>query len=130
MEERMKVYREISGAPKPVGPYSAAVASNGLVFLAGQIPLDPETGQMVSGGIEAQTAQVLSNIRAVLQGVGSSPEKIVMTTIFLSEIQFGKAVNELYSKFVNLDLPPARQTVAVKDLPMGALVEISVIAAC
>lgn len=124
----MEVFRELSGAPKPVGPYSAAVRANGMLYLAGQIALDPNTGALVSGGIEAQTSQVLANLDAVLRGCGSERAKIVMTTIFLCDIADGKVVNELYAKFVSADAPPARQTVAVKALPLGALVEISVIA--
>ena len=125
----MEFVKNVVGAPKPVGPYSPAVKSNGLVFLAGQIGLDAQSGVMVEGGVEAQARQVLANISAVLDASGSSADKIVMTTIFLANIADSKLVNEIYSKFVNLEAPPARQTVAVKDLPLGALVEISVIAA-
>lgn len=125
----MKHFREIAGAPKPVGAYSAAVVHNGVAYLAGQIALGPEGGSLVEGDVTAQAKQVLSNLKTVLEGVGSSPEKILMTTIFLANISDSKAVNELYGKFVSQENPPARQTLAVKDLPMGALVEISVIAA-
>ena len=125
----MKVLRQISGAPAPIGPYSAAVVVGELLFCAGQIALIPETGQLVDGGVKEQTEQVLRNLGAVLRGAGSSPEKIAMTTIFLTNIGDGKIVNELYGEFVAKDAPPARQTVAVKELPAGALVEISVIAA-
>ncbi len=125
----MEVMREVKGAPKPVGPYSAAVRANGMVYLAGQIALDPESGVLIGGTVEEQTAQVLKNLDAVLRGCGTEPRKIVMTTIFLTDIADGKVVNELYGRFVNTDAPPARQTVAVKALPLGALVEISVIAA-
>jgi len=124
----MQVLREISGAPKPIGPYSAAVTVGNLVFCAGQIALDPQTNQLISGGVAEQTAQVITNLKAVLKAAGSSPEKIAMTTIFLTSMADGKAVNELYSEFVSKEAPPARQTVAVKELPAGALVEISVIA--
>lgn len=124
----MDVFREVSGAPKPVGPYSAAVRAGGMLYLAGQIALNPETGTLVDGGIEAETRQVLKNLDAVLRGCGSSPAKIVMTTIFLTEIANGKLVNELYGAFVSAEAPPARQTVAVKALPLGAVIEISVIA--
>lgn len=118
------------GAPLPVGPYSQAVKTGNLVFCAGQIGVDPQTKQMVEGGILEQTGQVLSNIRAVLQAAGSSPDKILMTSVFLTESKQGPVVNELYSQFINPEAPPARQTVVVKELPMGALVEISVIASC
>jgi len=125
----MNYIRNVPGAPKPVGAYSPAVVTNGLVFVAGQVGLDPETGALVGGGLEAQTKQVLANLAAVLKASGSSPEKIAMTTIFLANIADAKVVNELYGAFVNAERLPARQTVAVKDLPLGAVVEISVIAA-
>ena len=100
-----------------------------MVYLAGQIGLVPETGEMIGDDPGQQTKQVLANIAAVLAGCGLSPADIVLTTIFLNDISHGAVVNELYEKFVNSDAPPARQTVAVRALPMGAAVEISVIAA-
>jgi 2-iminobutanoate/2-iminopropanoate deaminase len=124
----MDVLNGIQNAPAPIGPYSQAVKVGQLLFVSGQIALDPRTAQMVSGGIEQQTDQVLRNLAAVLLGAGSSPEKIVMSTIFLTEIDHGKIVNEKYGAFVSKQSPPARQTVAVKALPAGAIVEISVIA--
>lgn len=123
---------ELPDAPKPVGIYSAAVKANGLLFCAGQIGLDPTTGKIVAGGVENEAKQVLKNLAAVLRGCGSSPQEILMTSIFLANITDGKVVNELYGQFLGLSqggAAPARQTLAVKDLPMGALVEISVIAA-
>ena len=125
----MEFVKNVEGAPKPVGAYSPAVKANGFVFLAGQVGLDPSTGALVEGGLEAQTKQVLKNLAAVLNASGTSTQKIVMTTIFLANIQDAKAVNELYGQFVSADAAPARQTLAVKDLPLGALVEISLIAA-
>ena len=116
-------------APEAIGPYSHAADIGGLLFCSGQIPLDPGTGEFVPGGLEEQTEQVLKNLQIVLEGAGSAPEKILMTTIFLADIAYGKVVNEMYSSFINAEAPPARQTVAVKALPMGAMVEISVIAA-
>jgi 2-iminobutanoate/2-iminopropanoate deaminase len=124
-----QTFKTIEGAPAPIGPYSAAVKVGNLLFCAGQIALDPKTGTLVDGGVREQTEQVLKNLDAVLRGAGSSPEQIAMTTIFLTEMIHGKVVNELYAAFVDPDSPPARQTVAVKELPAGALVEISVIAA-
>lgn len=121
------VIKDIPNAPKPVGPYSPVVKSGGLVFCAGQIGLDPASGKLREG-LEAQTEQVLKNLNAVLSAAGSSPKSIVMTTIFLTEMSQFKVVNELYANFVSADRAPARQTVAVSDLPLGALVEISVIA--
>lgn len=120
--------RNVSGAPKPVGAYSPAIVKGDLVFVSGQIGLDPETGEFIAGGVREQTEQVLKNLAAVLQASGSSPHGILMTTIFLSEIADAKVVNELYGLFVDSARPPARQTVAVKQLPLGALVEISLIA--
>ena len=124
----MEVLKKVSGAPDPVGAYSAAVKASGLVFTAGQIALDPENNELIPGGIEEQTSQVLENLGAVLQAAGASPQSILMTTIFLTDISHGAKVNEIYSRFVSSDAPPARQTVAVKALPLGALVEISVVA--
>jgi len=124
----MEVLNKIPNAPEPIGPYSQAVIANSLVFCSGQIAIDPQTGKIVAGGIEEQTTQVLKNLSAVLTGAGSSVDKIIMTTIFLTEIDHGKVVNELYKEFVSKTAPPARQTVAVKALPAGAIVEISLIA--
>ncbi len=124
----MEFIKNVPGAPKPVGAYSPAVKANGFVFLAGQIALDTETGALISGGVDAQAKQVLKNIDAVLKASGSSPQQIVLATIFLANIADAKIVNEIYGGFVDPERAPARQTVAVKDLPLGALVEISVIA--
>lgn len=125
----MEFINDAPGAPKPVGAYSQAVEHGGFVFLAGQVGIDPSTGQLVAGGIEAETKQVLENLRAVLAASETSPAQILMTTIFLADINDAKTVNGFYAEFVNKDHPPARQTVSVKALPLGALVEISVIAA-
>lgn len=116
-------------APAPVGAYSQAVAIGDTLYLAGQVGLNPETGSLVEGGLEAQAKQVFANVKAVLAHAGSSVDKIAMTTIFLADIQDGKRVNELYAEFINSKAAPARQTLAVKDLPLGAAIEISVIAA-
>lgn len=124
----MQAITNVPGAPAPVGAYSPAIKSGNLVFCSGQIALDPGTNQIVTGGVESEARQVLKNLEAVLVAAGSSPKKILMTTIFLANISDSKTVNALYSDFVNQDAPPARQTIAVKDLPLGAQVEISVIA--
>ena len=124
----MEAINNAAGAPKPVGAYSQAVTAAGLVFCAGQVGLVPETGKMVDGGVLEQARQVLTNLRAVLEATGSGTDKIVMTTIFLANISDAPVVNELYASFVSSTAAPARQTLAVKDLPLGALVEISVIA--
>lgn len=124
----MEIINNAPHAPKPIGPYSQAVVANGFIFTAGQIGLDPTTGKLVVGGIAEQTAQVLQNVASILRFSGSEFDRVVMTTVFLTDISHGKVVNELYGKVVSEIAPPARQTVAVKELPLGALVEISVIA--
>ena len=117
------------GAPRPVGPYSAAVKAGNLVFCAGQIGLSPETGELIPGGIREQTKQVLQNLDCVLRRAGTAKDKIALVTIFLKEISDAKTVNEMYGDWIVPGAAPARQTLAVKDLPLGALVEISLIAA-
>ena len=113
-------------APAAIGPYSQAMIVGGLVFTSGQIPLDPATGAMVSGGITEQTEQVMKNLGAVLTAAGSAYEKAVKTTCFLADIADFAAFNEVYGKYFTEK--PARSCVAVKDLPKGALVEVEVIA--
>ncbi|MBI5818409.1 MAG: RidA family protein [Verrucomicrobia bacterium] len=115
-------------APKAVGPYSQAVRAGEFLFCAGQIPLDPATGQLVPGGIQEQTARVLENIKAVLASQGIGLEHVVKTTVFMTNLADFAAMNEVYAKsFPNN--PPARSTVQVAALPKGAQVEIEVIAA-
>lgn len=116
-----------ANAPKAIGPYSQAIKANGFVFLSGQVALDPATGNLVEGGIEQQTEQVLKNISAVLQAAGSSWEKVVKTTVFLKNMaEFGQ-MNEVYGKFCK-GAPPARSTVEAARLPRDVSVEIDVIA--
>ena len=115
------------GAPPPIGPYSQAVRAGGLLFVSGQIPLDPGTGQMVSGDVKAQTKRVLDNLAAVLQAAGSSMDRVVKTTIFLRDMNDFGAVNEEYAS-VFRELPPARSTVQAARLPRDAMVEIECIA--
>ena len=124
----MKHITNANGAPQAVGAYSQAVVNNGIVYTAGQIGLDPELGQLVEGGLEAQAKRVLDNLQAVLKDAGSSKEKILMTTIFLVESADFAVVNKIYADFIGDNPAPARQTVTVKELPLGARVEISVIA--
>lgn len=116
------------GAPKPVGPYNQAVRSGNLVFLAGQIPLDPKTGKIRDGGIKEQTAQVMANIKAVLAEAGSSLEKVVKTTVFMKDLKDFAAMNEVYAAHFNVETAPARSTIQVARLPLDALVEIEVVA--
>jgi 2-iminobutanoate/2-iminopropanoate deaminase len=115
-------------APSAIGPYSQAIKVNGLVFCSGQIPLDPETMEMVGGDdVAAQTKQVMANLSAVLEAAGSSLDKVVKTTIFLQSMADFAAVNEVYGGFFN-EQPPARATIEVAALPKAAKVEIEAVA--
>src|SRR5919199_1840583 len=116
-----------AGAPRAIGPYSQAVSAKGLLFTAGQVALDPDTGELVAGGIAEQTARALENLRAVLTAAGSGPSQVVKTTVFLVDMADFAAMNEVYGRFFG-DHRPARSTVAVAALPRGAQVEIEVIA--
>jgi len=114
-------------APAAIGPYSQAVRANGFVFLSGQIPLDPATGQMVDGDIEAQTRRVMQNLEAVLAAAGTSFDKVVRATIYLVDLADFAKVNAIYGeRFPNA--PPARATVQVAALPRGSKVEIDLVA--
>ena len=114
-------------APAAIGPYSQAVRSGGFLFCSGQIPIDPATGKMVEGGIEAQTERVLRNLEAVLSAGGSTLESVVKTTVYLTDLADFPAMNAVYGKFFGQD-PPARATVQVAKLPAGASVEIDAVA--
>jgi len=114
-------------APQAIGPYSQAIKANGLIFASGQIPIDPQTGQFVGGGIQEQTEQVFKNLAAVLEAAGSSLERIVKTTVFLADMQEFGAMNEVYGRFFSTN-PPARATVEAARLPRDARVEIEAIA--
>jgi 2-iminobutanoate/2-iminopropanoate deaminase len=114
-------------APLPIGPYSQAIRAGGMIFVSGQIPLDPGTGQMVAGDVKAQTRRVLENVAAVLQAAGSSMDRVVKTTIFLRDMNDFGAVNEEYAS-VFRELPPARSTVQAARLPRDAMIEIDCIA--
>jgi 2-iminobutanoate/2-iminopropanoate deaminase len=116
-------------APKAIGPYSQAVRTGQLVFLSGQIPLDPKSGEMVGGSdVEAQTRQVMSNLNAVLSAAGARFEHVVKTTIFLTDLNDFARVNQIYGASFEGVSPPARATVQVAALPRGAKVEIEAIA--
>ena len=115
-------------APEPIGPYSQAVKTGNLLFVSGQIPIDPATGNVVNGSVKEETIQVMKNLAAILQVSGSNFNAIVKTTIFLSDMAFFAEVNEIYGSYFSGNYP-ARETVAVKGLPKGVNVEISVIAA-
>ncbi len=114
-------------APQAIGPYSQAIKAAGLVFTAGQIALDPATGQVIAGDVAAQTERVLRNLSAILKAAGSSLERAVKTTVFLKSMGDFAAMNEVYGKFFN-SRPPARSTVEVSRLPKDVLVEIEVVA--
>lgn len=114
-------------APTAIGPYSQAVVAGGFVFLSGQIPLDPMTGNLVQGSIEAETERVLENLKAVLSASGSSLAEVVKTTVYLVDLADFVKVNAVYGNYFNSN-PPARSTVQVTALPKGARVEIDAIA--
>lgn len=122
-----KFYSELPNTPQAIGPYSVAAEANGLVFLSGQIPLDPATKELVAGGIEVQTTQVLKNIEAALSGLDLKFSNVLKTTIFLTTMDHFQAVNKLYEEKLG-GAKPARSTVAVAGLPRGCLVEIEMIA--
>jgi 2-iminobutanoate/2-iminopropanoate deaminase len=116
-------------APKALGPYSQAIVTGGMVYCAGQIPLDPATGDIVPGGIAEQTHQVLKNLRAVLKAAGSDLDRAVKTTVFLKSMDSFVAMNEVYGRPEYFGAnPPARSTVEVARLPRDVLVEIEVVA--
>lgn len=115
-------------APAAVGPYSQAIEINGMLFISGQLPIDPKTGEFPVGGIKEQTKQSFENIKAILAEVGLTTDNIVKTTVLLAEIADFGAMNEVYATQFGSSFP-ARSAFAVKDLPKGALVEIEVIAA-
>jgi 2-iminobutanoate/2-iminopropanoate deaminase len=115
------------GAPKAIGPYSPAIRAGNLLFLSGQIPIDPASGALIDGGIAAQTEQVMRNIAALLEAAGAGFEHLVRTTVFLADMNEFAAMNESYAKFV-VDPPPARATVQVARLPRDVRVEIDAIA--
>jgi 2-iminobutanoate/2-iminopropanoate deaminase len=116
-----------TGAPAAIGPYSQGIAADGLVFCSGQLGLDPATGNLVEGGVEAQAERALKNLGAVLDASGATFADVVKTTIFLVEIGDFTAVNAVYATFMP-EPPPARSTIGVAALPKGGLVEIEAIA--
>jgi 2-iminobutanoate/2-iminopropanoate deaminase len=116
-------------APAPVGPYSQAVIHGGLVYASGQIPLDPASGELVRGEIEDQAHQVLANLSAVLDAAGSSLQRVLKTTVYLTDLSLFPRVNAVYAEHFDAEPSPARATVQVAALPLGAEVEIDAIGA-
>jgi 2-iminobutanoate/2-iminopropanoate deaminase len=123
----MKKVIHTNNAPAPIGPYSQAIAAGNFVFVSGQIPIDPATGELVSENVKAETRQVMENIKAVLLEAGLGFDHIVKTSIFLTDMQSFAQVNEVYGTYFT-DQYPARETVQVAALPKNVNVEISVIA--
>jgi len=123
----MKTIINTTNAPAPIGPYSQAVKANGFLFVSGQIPINPATGDLTLGSVKEETEQVMRNIASVLLEAGYEFAHIVKTTIFLSDMDLFARVNEVYGSYFKADFP-ARETVAVKGLPKGVNVEISVTA--
>ena len=114
-------------APEAIGPYSQAVQAGGFLFTSGQIPIDPSTGQLITGSIEDQTRQVMENIKEVLEGAGYTMQHLVKALVFAADMNDFAAINGIYAQYFTAD-PPARSFVAVKGLPKGAGVEIEVVA--
>jgi 2-iminobutanoate/2-iminopropanoate deaminase len=123
----MKKTVHTSDAPPAIGPYSQAVEAGGFLFVSGQIPLDPKTGNLVHGDVRVQTRQVMENAKAILAAAGCGMDRVVRTTIYLKNIGDFAAVNEVYAGYFPSD-PPSRATVEVSSLPKGATVEIDFIA--
>ena len=123
----MKQTVQTEQAPKAIGPYSQAIKANGFVFASGQIPIIPETGEFVAGGIVEQTEQVIKNLSRVLEAAGSGLDRVVKTTVFLADMEEFVAMNQVYGKYFSEE-PPARATVEAAGLPRGARVEIEAIA--
>lgn len=127
----MTSIREIrsAAAPRPVGPYAQAVAHGGLVFASGQVPLDPATGALVEGDIEAQTRRVLANLAAVLEAAGSGLAHVLRTTVYLADLADFPRMNAVYAEHFPAPPMPARSTIQAARLPLGARIEIDAIAA-
>ena len=115
-------------APQAIGPYSQGLKAQGMVFISGQLPLNPQTGKLVEGTIGERTIQVMNNIKAIAEEAGGSIEKVVKTTIFLTDLGQFQKVNEAYGSFFT-NTPPARSTIQVAALPLGADVEIEAVIA-
>lgn len=122
-----KKHIQTGQAPQPIGPYSQGVIAGGLLFVSGQIPVDPATGEVVPGDVEAQTDQVMKNIMAILKEAKIGPESVVKTTVFLANLADFPKMNQAYARVLGKE-PPARSTIQAAGLPRGVLVEIEAIA--
>jgi 2-iminobutanoate/2-iminopropanoate deaminase len=129
-EHRVPTRKHVSTslAPKPIGPYSQGVIAGGLLFVSGQIAIDPATNELVAGDIEVQTEQVLKNLMAVLKAAKMGPDNVVKTTVYLADLADFPRLNEVYARYLG-KAPPARSTIQAAALPKGVRVEIDVIAA-
>lgn len=117
-------------APKAIGPYSQAVKSGELIFVSGQLPVDPLTGKIIEGDIQAMSERVIDNIEAILLAAGSGLDKVVRTDVFLIDLKDFAKMNEIYAERFTGEVLPARQTIQVAGLPLGSPIEISCIALC
>ena len=124
----MKKIITSKNAPSPIGPYNQAVIANGFMFISGQVGMNPKTGKIVKDSISDETEQVMENLSSILNEASISFENVVKTTIFLSDMNDFSSVNEVYGKYFDEDIAPARETVQVSKLPLGVNVEISMIA--
>ncbi|MAW94027.1 MULTISPECIES: RidA family protein [unclassified Leeuwenhoekiella] len=124
----MKKIISTSNAPAPIGPYNQAIFAGDTLYISGQIPLDPKTGELVSGDIAKETKMVMKNLEAILTEAGLNFENVVKSSIFLSDMGSFAAVNEVYGSYFNEETAPARETVEVANLPKYVNVEISMIA--
>ncbi|MDB4605310.1 Rid family detoxifying hydrolase [Flavobacteriaceae bacterium] len=124
----MKKIITTPNAPAPIGPYNQAVLSGNTLYISGQTPIDPRTGNLVSGSIEEETLQVMKNIEAILIAAGATFESVVKASIFVKDMHQFKAINDVYAQFFKPETAPARETIEVANLPMFVNVEISMIA--
>jgi 2-iminobutanoate/2-iminopropanoate deaminase len=124
----MKQLVNTPAAPLPIGPYNQAVAFNGLLFVSGQIAIDPATGELVLDSIEAETHRVLQNVRAIIEAAGSSLENVLKATVFVKDIHLFSRINAVYGEYFKPESAPARELVQVSELPKFVNIEISVIA--
>ncbi len=124
----MKKIINTETAPAPIGPYNQAIKSGHLLYTSGQIPIDPKTGKMVSGGIREQSIQVLENLKSVIEAADSTLDDAIKTTVFLTDMADFPVLNTIYAEYFGEDSAPARSTIQVAGLPLGSLVEIEMVA--